>query len=141
MIKIIRQYCWTKFFVLRICGLPKVKKSRNCTNANIKIHFRLDDEISFSYRLSKQKLTEWSAWLKRERTINIYITKAKYRKVKLQTSRISNANLPSHILTRMQSPSVNCSLVGSPGSFKYISMKFCTELQNFTGSSIFKISW
>ena len=76
--------------------------------------------------------------VKQERTIHIYVKKSQYKKVTLQTSRISNANLPSHILTRMQSPSVNCSLVGSPGSFKYKSMKLCTELQNFTGSSIFK---
>lgn len=60
--------------------------------------------------------------------------------VKSHTSRISNANLPSHILTLMQSLSVNWPLAGIPGSRKYISIKFWTELHILVGSRILKIS-
>lgn len=59
---------------------------------------------------------------------------------KRHTSRISTANLPSQILTRMQSLSDNCPLAGSPDSLKYISIKFWTELQNFVESRMLRIS-
>lgn len=35
-----------------MCGLPKVKKTSNRTNADIEIHFGLNDEVPFSYRLT-----------------------------------------------------------------------------------------
>lgn len=59
----------------------------------------------------------------------------------IPTSLISNANLPSQILTRMHSLSASCPLEGVPGSRKYISVKFWTELQTFPGSSTFIMSW
>ena len=37
----------------QICDIPKVKKPSNCINADVKIHFWLDDKIPFSYRLTK----------------------------------------------------------------------------------------
>lgn len=58
-----------------------------------------------------------------------------------QTSLISNANLPSHILTLIQSLSVSSPFAGIPESLKYISIKFWAELHIFAGSSNFKISW
>lgn len=42
----------------------------------------------------------------------------------LLTSRINSANLPSHILTRMQSLSASCPFEDVPGSLRYMSMKF-----------------
>lgn len=61
--------------------------------------------------------------------------------ISLHTSRINNANLPSQILTRIHSPSVSCPFDGTPGSLKYTSVKFWTELQTLVASSTFNMSW
>lgn len=126
-------------------NLPKVQKSSNCTNADVKVHLWLNDKIPFSNRLEmgrkRASLSELPTMVVTSKQKKVSQVKRNTNNHKSQTSRISNANLPSHILTRMQSLSFKWPLVGNPGSLMYISIKFWTELHILLGSRILRISW